>query len=92
MLEYLGKQTLKEVNHLPNIISSVRSVKTDAERRAKNFAVKSAVRTASRKLIEAVEAGKADEAKALLIEATKTIKLLLKVFSIKMLLLAENPV
>lgn len=73
MLEYLGKQTLKEVNHLPNIISSVRSVKTDAERRAKNFAVKSAVRTASRKLIEAVEAGKADEAKALLIEATKTI-------------------
>ena len=73
MLEYLGKQTFKEVNHLPNIISSVRSVKTDAERRAKNFAVKSAVRTASRKLIEAVEAGKADEAKALLIEATKTI-------------------
>ena len=60
MLEYLGKQTLEEVNHLPNIISSVRSVKTDAERRAKNFAVKSAVRTASRKLLEAIEAGAYD--------------------------------
>ena len=73
MLEYLGKQTLKEVKHLPNIISSVRSVKSDAERRAKNFAAKSAVKTAARKLVEAIEAGQADEAKALLIKASKTI-------------------
>lgn len=58
---------------MPQITSSVRSVKTDAERRAKNFAAKSAVRTAARKLLEAVETGKADEAKALLITASKTI-------------------
>lgn len=58
---------------MPNIISSIRSVKTDAERRAKNFAVRSTVRTASRKVVEAVEAGNADEAKALLIKASKTI-------------------
>lgn len=58
---------------MPNIISSIRSVKSDAERRAKNFAVKSAVRTAARKVLEAVEADKVDEAKALLIQASKTI-------------------
>lgn len=58
---------------MPQIISSIRSVKTDAERRAKNFAAKSAVRTAARKLVDAIEAGKADEAKALLINASKTI-------------------
>lgn len=58
---------------MPNIISSIRSVKTDADRRAKNFAVRSAVRTAARKVLEAINAGKADEAKGLLISATKTI-------------------
>lgn len=58
---------------MPNIKSSIRSVKSDAERRAKNFAAKSAVRTAARKVIEATEAGKIDEAKALLILASKTI-------------------
>jgi len=58
---------------LPNIKSSIRSVKSDAERRARNFSAKSAVKTASRKLIEAIEAGNADEAKALLITASKTI-------------------
>lgn len=58
---------------MPNIKSSVRSVKTDAERRAKNAAVKSAVRTAARKVMEAIEAGKAEEAKALLVQASKTI-------------------
>jgi small subunit ribosomal protein S20 len=61
------------VNHLPNIKSSIRSVKSDAERRARNFSAKSAVKTASRKLVEAIEAGNADEAKALLITASKTI-------------------
>lgn len=73
MLKYLGKSIIKEVNHLPNIISSVRSVKTDADRRAKNFAVRSAVRTASRKVVEAVEAGQVEEAKTLLVRASKTI-------------------
>jgi len=48
----------KEVNHLPNIKSSERSVKTDAERRARNFAVRSTIRTVSRKVVESVTAGK----------------------------------
>lgn len=58
---------------MPNIKSSILSVKTDAKRRAKNMAEKSRVRTASRKVLEAVEAGNADEAKALLTVACKTI-------------------
>ena len=41
---------------MPNIKSSIRSVKTDAERRAKNAAVKSQIRTAARKTVEAVQA------------------------------------
>ena len=49
---------------MPNIKSSIRSVKTDAERRAKNAQVKSQVRTATRKTVEAVAAGQAEEAKA----------------------------
>jgi small subunit ribosomal protein S20 len=61
------------VNHLPNIKSSERSVKTDASRRAQNFSTKSAVKTASRKLTESVEAGKADDAKALLTKASSVI-------------------
>ena len=35
---------------MPNIKSSERSVKTDALRRARNFAVKSSVKTATRKI------------------------------------------
>lgn len=58
---------------MPNIKSSERSVKTDAERRAKNFAVKSTVKSAVRKVAEAVHTGKADEAKALLTKASSTI-------------------
>jgi len=34
---------------LPNIKSSIRSVKTDAERRAKNAPIKAALRNAARK-------------------------------------------
>lgn len=63
----------KEVNHLPNIKSSERSVKTDAERRARNFAVKSTIRTISRKVVESVAAGNSDEAQALLVKASRTI-------------------
>ena len=35
---------------MPNIKSSIRSVKTDAERRAKNAPIKAALRNASRKV------------------------------------------
>ena len=52
---------------MPNIKSSIRSVKTDAERRAKNAAEKSAVRTAAKK----VEAQGAEGQKA---EAEVTLK------------------
>ena len=58
---------------MPNIKSSIRSVKTDAERRAKNAQVKSQVRTATRKTVEAVAAGQAEEAKAAFIKATSII-------------------
>jgi len=58
---------------LPNIKSSERSVKTDAERRARNFAVRSTIKTVSRKVLESVTAGNSDEAKALLVKASRTI-------------------
>ena len=64
---------VKEVNDLPNIKSSILSVKSDAKRHAKNAAEKSRVRTASRRVLDAVEAGNADEAKSLLTLACKTI-------------------
>ena len=57
---------------MPNIKSSVRSVKTDAERRAKNFAVRSTVKTATRKTLEAINGKQADEAKTLLTTAVST--------------------
>ena len=58
---------------MPNIKSSIRSVKTDAERRAKNSAVKSQIRTASRKTVEGVQAGAVEEAKQALVHATSVI-------------------
>ena len=58
---------------MPNIKSSVRSVKTDAERRAKNFAVRSTVKTATRKTLEAINGKQADEAKTLLTTAVSII-------------------
>ncbi len=58
---------------MPNIKSSVRSVKTDAERRARNSAVKSTIRTASRKTVEAVQAGAVEDAKQALVHATSVI-------------------
>lgn len=58
---------------MPNIKSSIRSVKTDAERRAKNSAVKSQIRTATRKMVEAVEAGAVEDAKKALVQATSVI-------------------
>lgn len=58
---------------MPNIKSSERSVKTDAERRARNFAVRSTIKTVSRKVLESVTAGNSDEAKALMVKASRTI-------------------
>lgn len=58
---------------MPNIKPSIRSVKTDAERRAKNSAVKSQIRTATRKTVEAVEAGAVEDAKKALVQATSVI-------------------
>ena len=58
---------------MPNIKSSILSVKSDAKRNAKNTAEKSRVRTASRKVLDAVEAGNAEEAKSLLTLACTTI-------------------
>ena len=58
---------------MPNIKSSIRSVKTDAERRVKNMQVKSQIRTATRKAVEAVEAGQAEEAKAAFVNAVSVI-------------------
>jgi small subunit ribosomal protein S20 len=58
------------VNSLPNIKSSIRSVKTDAERRAKNAPVKAALRNASRKVVAIAETGSKEEAQATLVNAT----------------------
>ena len=58
---------------MPNIKASILSVKSDAKRHARNVAEKDRVRLASRKVLDAVEAGNADEAKSLLKEACKTI-------------------
>ena len=53
----------KEVTQLPNIKSSIRSVKTDAERRCEKLRCESQIRTATRKTVEAVEAGAVEDAK-----------------------------
>ena len=51
---------------MPNIKSSILSVKKDAVRRAKNAAEKSRVRTASRHVLDAVAAGNVEEAAEIL--------------------------
>lgn len=58
---------------MPNIKSSIRSVKTDAERRARNLPVKSAIKTATRKVNEGVEAGNQEEVTTLLTKASSLI-------------------
>lgn len=69
----MGNDTIKGVKYLPNIKASILSVKSDAKRHAKNAAEKSRVRTASRHVLDAVEAGNVEEAKSLLSAACKTI-------------------
>ena len=51
---------------MPNIKSSVRSVKTDAERRAANGPVKAEIRSTARKVEAFAAAGSKDEAQAAL--------------------------
>ena len=58
---------------MPQIKSSIKSVKKDAAVRAQNFATKSNVKTATRKVVDAAQAGKADEATALLTVAPKKL-------------------
>ena len=58
---------------MPNIKASERSVKTDAERRARNFAIKSSVKTSVRKVSDAVATNKVESAKELLSNAASTI-------------------
>ncbi len=58
---------------MPNIKSSVRSVKTDAERRTHNNSLKSELKTYTRKVEETVATGNNDEAKALLVKASSCI-------------------
>lgn len=58
---------------MPNIKSSVRSVKTDAERRAKNGPIKAALRNASRKVVALTETGAKEDAQATLATASGLI-------------------
>lgn len=81
----------ERVNFLPNIKSSILSVKTDAMRRAKNVSAKSAIKTASRKVLDAVLAGNVEEAKQALVIACKKIdQVTLTDYSIKIVRLAVN--
>lgn len=58
---------------MPNIKSSVRSVKTDAERRAANAPVKATVRSAVKKVAAVVETGVVADAQATLAAASGVI-------------------
>ncbi len=58
---------------MPNIKSSVRSVKSDAERRARNSMAKSALRNASRKVLALTENGTKEEAQLTFATATGLI-------------------
>jgi small subunit ribosomal protein S20 len=58
---------------LPQIKSSIRSMKTDAELRIANASVKSNIKTAARKTVETIKDGNAEEAKSLLTKATSAI-------------------
>ncbi|MCQ2372886.1 MAG: 30S ribosomal protein S20 [Phascolarctobacterium sp.] len=55
---------------MPNIKSSIRSVKTDAERRAANSATKSEMRNAARKVVALSQTDAKAEAQATLVTAS----------------------
>ena len=55
---------------MPNIKSSIRSVKTDAERRAKNAPIMAALRNAARKVEALAANGAKEDAQATMATAT----------------------
>ena len=71
---------------MPNIKSSIRSVKTDAERRAKNAPVKAAIRNIARKVVALTETGTQEDAKATYVTASGLIDK-----AARTLQTAENP-
>lgn len=58
---------------MPQIKSNIKSMKTDAERRAKGAAIKSQIRTATKRTLQAVEAGDAQAARDAFNKATSII-------------------
>ncbi len=58
---------------MPNIKSSVKSMKVDAKRRARNIFEKTRMKKAQKQVLAAIEAGDAEEAKKLLSAAHKAI-------------------
>ena len=58
---------------MPNIISSVRSVKTDALRHSKNAPIKAALRNAGRKVVSLTETGVKEEAQAAFVNASSLL-------------------
>ena len=77
---------------MPNIKSSIRSVKTDAGRRAKNAPIKAALRNASRKVEALAKTGAKEDAQATMATASGLLdKAARKGIIIRMLQLAKNP-
>ena len=58
---------------MPNIKSSVKSMKKDAKRHARNILDKTNIKKAQKKVLEAISNNNADEAKTLLSAAAKVI-------------------
>lgn len=58
---------------MPNIKSAIKRVKQNEKRRARNVAMKSALRTAMKKVDAFVKAGDVENAKAAFAEASKKI-------------------
>ena len=63
----------EEVNQLPQIKSNIKSMQVDAARHAKNAQVKSSVKTAIRRTVEAIAAGDADSVKQAFDKASSVI-------------------
>ena len=58
---------------MPNIKASVKSIKQDQKRRARNILAKTNIKKASKKVLEAIANNNASEAKTLLALADKAI-------------------
>jgi small subunit ribosomal protein S20 len=61
------------VNQLPQIKSNIKTMEKDAVRHAKNSQVKSSVKTAIRRTVEAIAAGDADNVKTAFDKASSVI-------------------